>query len=172
MELLTGYVYSIRNKLNGKEYIGQTIKPLKKRLVTHFSKHSHCARLKSAIQKYGESNFEVTVLMTAFAPNKAILDSELNLAEKRLIDQRKSLHPFGYNLTSGGDKTRMSAEAIRKMAKGHMKPVLCLETGEVWGSVSECAGSFGVQSKQISKVLKKQRKRLKWKYTLVYLRQS
>ena len=30
-----GYIYKIENKLNGKKYIGQTVKPLEKRFSQH-----------------------------------------------------------------------------------------------------------------------------------------
>ena len=49
------------------------------------------------------------------------------------------------------------------------KPIICNETGQVWPSVRACAEHFNVKSKQISRVLKGQRKRLKWQYTFSYL---
>ncbi len=60
---------------------------------------------------------------------------------------------------------------LSHMSKIHekcKKPIRCLETGQVWGSVKECAEFFNVKPKQVSRVLKGQRKRLKWAYTLVY----
>lgn len=63
-------------------------------------------------------------------------------------------------------------EQIKRNADTHKKPVICKETGQTWESVLQCAAFFKVKPKQISRVLKKQRKRLKWKYTLCYLSQS
>ena len=54
------YVYKIRNKINGKVYIGQT-NNLERRLKEHrFDKRSH-KPIHDAIKKYGFENFEVTI---------------------------------------------------------------------------------------------------------------
>ena len=54
------HIYIIRNSINGKVYIGQTINSLKYR----FSKHkgqvnckNQCSALYSAFRKYGVNNF-------------------------------------------------------------------------------------------------------------------
>ena len=56
-------IYSIRNKINNKVYIGQTIKTLEHRLQGHLK----CAergvdrKLYNSINKYGWENFEVKI---------------------------------------------------------------------------------------------------------------
>lgn len=149
-------------------YIGQTVKSLPQRLNVHFSKYSRCSRLKSSIQHHGKENFEIIQILRVVASSEEELSHILNIKEKEAIVSHNSLHPFGYNLTDGGDKSKMSKDAVDRMAKGHCKPVICIETGQRWDSVKECAEFFNVKSKQISRVLKKQRKRLKRKYTLTY----
>ena len=56
-------VYQIRNKVNGKSYVGTTIHDFKKRYVNgNWAKYTHSHLLKSAIKKYGESSFEIYIL--------------------------------------------------------------------------------------------------------------
>lgn len=61
------------------------------------------------------------------------------------------------------------AKNAERNSKTHLKPIKCNETGQTWDSVKECAEFFGVKPKQISRVLKGQRKRLKWEYTFSYI---
>lgn len=172
MELLSGCIYSVNNKINGTKYIGQTTKTLAQRLNVHFSKYSRCSRLKSAIKHHGKENFEIIEIERFYASTREELSLKMNSREKELIVELNTLHPFGYNLTNGGDRSTMSQDVIDRMAKGHLKPVKCLETGKTWESVKACAEFFNIKPKQVSRVLKGQRKRLKRAYTLVYLQQS
>jgi hypothetical protein len=164
-----GYIYKITNRINGKSYVGQTIHALYKRLNTHFSKYSRCARLKSAITKYGRKNFEISILSTVHSNSQDDFFMRLNSGEKYWISCLETLHPNGYNLTDGGDRASMCEESRRNSIEHHKRPVLCIETGQSWPSVFDCANHFDVKPKQISRVLKGQRKRLKWAFTLVYL---
>lgn len=59
-------------------------------------------------------------------------------------------------------------DQIKKSAEGCYKAVICVENSQIWPSVKSCAEYFGVKSKQISRILKGQRNRLKRKYTLTY----
>lgn len=56
-----GYIYKIENKLNGKKYIGQTIKSLEKRFSQHKNNYTKSyfsqLALYQAFQKYGIDNF-------------------------------------------------------------------------------------------------------------------
>lgn len=61
------------------------------------------------------------------------------------------------------------AENAERNSKTHLKPIKCNETGQIWNSVKECAEFFGIKPKQISRVLKGQRKHLRWKYSFSYL---
>lgn len=57
------YIYKITNKINGKVYIGKTLNSIQKRWREHLidSKKRRCEKrpLYSAINKYGEENFEI-----------------------------------------------------------------------------------------------------------------
>jgi hypothetical protein len=164
-----GYVYKITNEINDKMYVGQTIKPIAARLNTHFSKYSRCARLKSAIAKYGKRNFRIDILAQFSAETLQDLTNVLNKSEVSWISYLETLFPKGYNLTAGGDRASMCKESRDKSVEKHKKPVICVETGQTWPSVKDCADYFDVKPKQISRILTGERKRLKWAYTFFYL---
>ena len=103
-----GFIYKIRCDVTGEEYIGKTIKSLKERLKRHCKKNS-CVRLYRAIQKYGKSNFSIEIL-------GVFLEELLNEAEKAGIIDYGTLSPNGYNLTTGGEGGKVSAETLIKMS--------------------------------------------------------
>lgn len=92
-------IYKAENLINGKVYIGKTSYDLAKRQWGHFNSAKkgsktvfHCA-----IRKYGEENFEFSVL------DYCASTEEMNEREKFYILKNKSILPNGYNMTSGGD---------------------------------------------------------------------
>lgn len=96
----TYYIYKATNRINGKSYIGQTI-DFEHRKHTHIHKRDgYCdpnSIFHKALDKYGEENFEWTILMTI--PGKQFA----NLAEQAMIRKYNTYKPNGYNLTKGGD---------------------------------------------------------------------
>lgn len=94
------YIYQIKNKLNGKLYVGKTLKSPEERWREHCkdaSKENHKGRpLYAAIQKYGVENFELTTLEEV-----TNIDS-LNDREIYWIEILGSFKN-GYNATKGGD---------------------------------------------------------------------
>jgi len=94
-------VYKITNQVNGKVYIGKTVK---KQLITRWREHVSEARrgnksyLKQALRKYGFDKFTIETLY------KASSEVEMNEKEKYFIQFYDSTDPNkGYNLTPGGD---------------------------------------------------------------------
>jgi group I intron endonuclease len=95
-------VYLIRNKLNGKVYVGKTSKDLAVRWKEHLScrnridqKRSH---LYAAMRKYGPENFEIQPIV------EALTSAELNRLEQLYIQTFNSRdNRSGYNRSSGGD---------------------------------------------------------------------
>lgn len=57
-----GQIYAIKNKINNKVYIGQTIRKSVLERYHGSISNTHNVHLKNAIQKYGEENFEITTL--------------------------------------------------------------------------------------------------------------
>lgn len=93
-----GKIYIIRNLINNKVYIGQTIQTLNKRFNGHccYSKTDRSPNMyiKRAIHKYGRENFSIELLEECNVEN-------LNEREKYWIKQYDSYNK-GYNLTLGG----------------------------------------------------------------------
>lgn len=107
-------VYVITNKINGKQYVGQTVQTLKNRWKFHISKGSRCLALKSAIDKYGKDKFVIETVYEAKS-----LD-ELNEREIEFINKFNTLAPNGYNLKTGGNRPIYSDESRKKMSKSSM----------------------------------------------------
>jgi group I intron endonuclease len=96
-----GCVYLATNRVNGKQYVGKTLKTLSCRRVVHechsrreSNHYFHCA-----LRKYGHENFDWLVLVTSDNAN------ELSSLERTFINSLNTRAPNGYNLTTGGDGT-------------------------------------------------------------------
>ena len=94
------YIYKITNKVNGKVYIGQSIRPIEQRFQRHINDavnnilDTHFAR---AIRKYGKENFYIELVETC--DNQ----TELNLREQYWIRKYDSINN-GYNETDATSK--------------------------------------------------------------------
>ncbi len=98
-------IYCFKNKINGKCYIGQSLK-LRRRIykhITNFKTNLYDAPLYRAFGKYGLDNFEVFVLDTFTDTNNSKLKNILDDLEKKYIKEYNSYGPTGYNQTYGGD---------------------------------------------------------------------
>lgn len=97
-------IYIIKNDINNKVYIGQSIN-IYKRIQEHFWKAeclkdiSYNSALHLAIRKYGKEHFYWEVLEEC-EPN--LLDER----ERIYIEQYNSISPNGYNILSGGQQYR------------------------------------------------------------------
>lgn len=99
MRRIYGVIYCIRNKINNKLYIGQTIKSggFDKRYNNDILKNTHNKHLKKSILKYGLENFEIDKEFDV-----AYSQDELNKLEYmyiRVYEANKSC--FGYNKKDG-----------------------------------------------------------------------
>jgi group I intron endonuclease len=109
-------IYLIINKLNLKEYVGQTVGTAEQRWYSHTSlalrknKPGTCA-LSNAIRKYGKDVFAIKVLCAC--------DSIEELNEKEIyhISVRNSATPNGYNIDSGGKNRRLHPDTKAKLSK-------------------------------------------------------
>lgn len=93
-----GRIYIIRNTINNKVYVGQTIVSIKLRFQNHLSaaRNNKDYVIGKAIRKYGEDKFYVELL-------EECLKEELNEREKYWISFFKSTNnKYGYNLSIGG----------------------------------------------------------------------
>ena len=107
-DLHNGQIYVIKNKINGKCYIGQalcftgsnnnkwgTLRRWKSHIreATKTNK-DHCVLLNNAIRKYGENNFEVITLVKCYK-------EDLDEWEIKYVTQYNSVQPNGYNIRFG-----------------------------------------------------------------------
>jgi group I intron endonuclease len=110
-----GIIYIVINKITKMVYIGQTIKSLSDRKVSHFSEAKRSGfYFHQALNKYGPENFTWEVL--EYCDSK----EELDEMEFHYIKQYNSLRPSGYNLTLGGDGTiglKISEETRAKLSR-------------------------------------------------------
>jgi len=119
-------IYRITNLTNGKIYIGQTTKTLKRRWKGHCRSAASNSKKKTAIHgaiaKYGVDNFKIEEIHIASSIE------ELNILEELYIEKEQSLTPNGYNLKSGGFNNLYSDESKQKMSDAKMGTKLPQET--------------------------------------------
>lgn len=96
---MNGKIYAIRNTINGKVYIGQTIQTVEARFKQHkkLCKSNKNQLIYKAMIKYGKENFVVEEIMCGIESY-----AELNRAEAEYIARYDSLAPKGYNTSPGG----------------------------------------------------------------------
>lgn len=101
-------IYRIKNKLNGKVYIGQTRRPLELRVKEHINAalRGEDFYIGEAIRKYGWENFEVSVLAQASS------EEDLNSLERHYIQKYES-DKVGYNLAPGGHSNTMDSPTVK-----------------------------------------------------------
>ena len=121
-------IYLIRNKQNGKVYIGKWHgKSVKQRWAIHCAHAaSHATgrnHFHAAIRKYGADSFEVTEICRATSA------AELADLEKKYIAEYRSYLPdVGYNMTMGGEGAVATAELRAKKSAARMGFVHSEET--------------------------------------------
>ena len=123
-ELNKGEIYIIRNKANGKGYVGQARKYVsinnnkwgsEARWKSHVSEafsgtKDHCVLLNSAIRKYGSDGFEVSKICDC-------LLTEMDELEKKYIAEYNTLTPNGYNMTKGGQTNKTDSDSTKQNKK-------------------------------------------------------
>ena len=106
-----GYIYLITNKINGKQYVGQTIR---EDIYIRWKQHknnTYCNMpISKAYNKYGINNFKFQIICICF-------DEDCNKFEKEYIKKFNTISPNGYNLREGGDNSRHHPETIKKLSE-------------------------------------------------------
>lgn len=114
--LCMGIIYKITNKINGRIYIGQTIRTLEDRWYHHvyYATQKKCkTKLGRAIRKYGASAFDAVVIETS---------DNLDEREIYFINLFKSV-TSGYNIKIGGDGGPHALSTKKKISKANKKRV-------------------------------------------------
>jgi group I intron endonuclease len=106
-----GWIYLIKNKVNGKCYVGQTIK---KRVEQRWSEHRRHPQgcLKYAFARYGPENFEFSTICEI--PEGDGWRESLDAREIFEIMERNTLVPSGYNIETGGNTNKIVHPETRK----------------------------------------------------------
>ena len=112
-------IYIIKNDINDKVYIGQSIN-IEKRIKEHFWKAqnsndvSYNVAIHQAIRKYGKEHFSWEILQECS-------EEELDTLEQEYIKKFNSLSPNGYNILEGGQKIRSIANKCKICGKPILK---------------------------------------------------
>ena len=140
-----GYIYVRKNKINGKQYVGQTKRSVEDRYAEHIQEALNTNKnlhLYNSIRKYGIENFQFEVL-------EECLKSELNNKEKYYISLFNSTDPKkGYNLTTGGQD---SHQINSKISEKDLFEIIDLLKNSLL-SEEEIGKKFNVSQKTISAI--------------------
>ena len=120
-----GYIYAIKNKVNDKVYVGQTINSLQDRWYAHKSKANHSSQMviHHAMRKHGIENFYIE-----------LLEECDNLSEReRFWIEHLDTYNNGYNLSYGG-------EGWGSKPNHHLnRKVRIVELDKEFDSIKDCA---------------------------------
>ncbi|MFX1297420.1 MAG: GIY-YIG nuclease family protein [Promethearchaeota archaeon] len=121
-----GYIYKVNNIINGKVYIGKTIKTLEERWSEHLKRADALKRareanphkkisgthINNAIIKHGSNAFVINQEDVAYSR------AELNEKEQYWVNEYDSINrEKGYNMTEGGEGGKKSPEVVEKMTE-------------------------------------------------------
>lgn len=140
-------IYMATNEMNGRSYIGATMRTLSKRQGEHrrgaariIAGKRTCRAFHRAIAKYGWGAFSWRVVSRCSS-----LD-ELMVEEARLI---RELKPY-YNISCGGYGGGVRGLDGQSNLSLLQKPVRCINDGTTYKSMSEAALAYGVRMSLIS----------------------
>ena len=123
-----GYIYKILNKVNGKCYIGSSIKTPK----DNWSYYGSGKLIKQAIEKYGKENFTKEILVES--------EGDIKMLEKQYLDEiNAQQNPLYYNMTNDavgssfhnkeGRKSKSEKLTGRKLSKETREKISKNKTG-------------------------------------------
>lgn len=118
-----GYIYVITNKVNGKQYVGQTSRNIQTRFEEHWSDKRSTSAIHKAIEKYGILNFEIQEL-------EQVDLNQLDEREQYWI-QKLDTYKNGYNKNIGGNQSFSK-----------YKQVLVIENNFIFDSAESMANDF------------------------------
>jgi len=149
-----GYIYCIANKLDGKQYIGQTTRSVHRRWKEHINDSKDLINnpyvLYKAMNKHGLNNFTIKTLIKIRNISFNNLCSELNYYEEFYIDKYKTLCPKGYNLSKGGDN-HYNINVLKPVYQFNING----EYINYFNSISEASSITGIDGSNIVKVCRK-----------------
>ena len=144
-------VYKHTNIFNGKIYVGITSQQPEKRWKNGHGYEGN-EYFYRAIQKYGwNDGFKHEIVVDGITKEQACA------IEIELINVYDSINPDkGYNFSSGGDcgnsGCSRSEEWVEKMSLALSKPVICIESSNVYKSATHAEQHTGVRASSIGAV--------------------
>ena len=109
-------IYKITNTVNGKIYVGQTVRTLEERKWQHINtaKHCHKNHLYNAMRKYGIENFKFEKICD--------VDNieDLNILERYYIAKYNCIKD-GYNMVDGGNNNVMFLDDVKRKHSERMR---------------------------------------------------
>ena len=112
----TGIIYSATNLINGKMYVGQTVRNLEERKKEHLRHIELGFKFSNALKKYKPEDWKWEILV------ENIPVEQLDLFEKSYI-WGLSTFEFGYNSTFGGDVNPSKSLEVRKKISDTLKNI-------------------------------------------------
>ena len=123
-----GYIYLVRNKVNGKMYFGKTENDFDTRYGGNIAKYTDNEHIKSSINKYGIENFEINKEFDVAYNGDDLLDLEdMYMCIYNTLDPR-----YGYNKRRSGSK-RGGHGKCSEATKQKMRETKT----EIWANKSE-----------------------------------
>lgn len=86
-------VYMYTNKINGKVYVGRTMRSIFSRANSTGSGYKTCPKFWNAICKYGWENFELTILA-----DNLTYEESVRLEERYIQEYKSNTQECGYNI--------------------------------------------------------------------------
>ena len=114
-----GYIYMVKNLVNGKLYFGITENDFDTRYNGNIAKYTHNEHLKHSIEKYGIENFEIDEEFDVVYTEDDLWDLEdMYICLYNTLDEH-----YGYNKQRSGSKHKghgkHSEESKKKMSENH-----------------------------------------------------
>lgn len=141
----TWLLYVHTNKINNKKYVGITSMETKQRWSNGSGYKGQI--FYNAIQKYGWDNFEHEIIV------EGLTESEADYWERLYIKGLNSKSPNGYNITDGGDARSMDRSKFIGVNATHIKPLICLNTLEVFPYQKLALEKYNIFSSAMSQCL-------------------
>lgn len=145
---MLGKIYKITNHINGKIYVGQTIKTLEERFQRHCwgttenDKYHLNMAIKKAIKKYGKENFTIELIEEV---------------ETQMLDEREiywisyyDSYNKGYNCTKGGQNG-----AIRQTKLSWTEENEVIEAKYLGFSIKEIEDAYHIDRTSVHNIFKR-----------------
>ncbi|MBQ3423481.1 MAG: GIY-YIG nuclease family protein, partial [Romboutsia sp.] len=140
-----GFIYRIYDKINNKNYIGQTITTIDERWRQHQLKAQRGSKnsFHRKLNEIGIENFEISYVDSIICDTRSEMVDKLNDLEIKYIKEFDSFRN-GYNSNTGGSGD-----------KSHVKTkIICIETGVEFDSVVQASREMNICRTTIFSVLR------------------